>query len=61
MLGRGEHTFGIIDEMGQVIAIQFGQQAAVAKLGIRDRFKSCCPKGRVGSIPTRRTSPPGTP
>jgi hypothetical protein len=27
------------------------------EIGLRDRFKSCCPKGRVGSNPTRRTSP----
>lgn len=27
----------------------------MAELGRRDRFKLCCPKGRVGSIPTMGT------
>jgi hypothetical protein len=35
-----------------------------AGTGIQGRLKLCCPKGHVGSIPTRRTSPaigPGVP
>src|SRR5689334_5144942 len=33
---------------------QWSRRAAVAKLGKRARLKSSCPKGLVGSIPTRR-------